>query len=130
MKYLTKKILVRYCETDQMGIVHHSNYLKYLELARIEWMEKLNISYVEIESHGILMPVVKADLDFKSPAFFNDYLEIKIKLVKPPSATIIFNYEIKNQLKKNICIANTTLCCIEKSTMKPIRFPESFNVFL
>ena len=55
-----------------MGIVHHSNYLKYLELARIEWMEKLNISYSEIESHGIIMPVVNANLNFKSPAYFNE----------------------------------------------------------
>ena len=41
MKYKTDLIKVRYCETDQMGIVHHSNYLKFFELARIEWLEKL-----------------------------------------------------------------------------------------
>ena len=130
MEYLTKKFLVRYCETDQMGIVHHSNYLKYLELARIEWMEKLNISYSEIESHGIIMPVVNANLNFKSPAYFNDRLQIKITLSKPPSAKIVFSYEIQNQFKKKICSANTTLCFIEKSSMKPIRLPKIFNVFV
>ena len=113
-----------------MGIVHHSNYLKYLELARIEWMEKLNISYSEIESHGIIMPVVNVNLNFKSPAYFNDRLQIKITLSKPPSAKIVFSYEIQNQFKKKICCANTTLCFIEKSSMKPIRLPKSFNVFV
>ena len=54
MKYITGKIKVRYNETDQMGIVHHSNYLKFFELARIEWLEKLNMPYVEIERKNII----------------------------------------------------------------------------
>ena len=53
MKYRTGKIKVRYNETDQMGIVHHSNYLKFFELARIEWLEKLNMPYEEIERNNI-----------------------------------------------------------------------------
>ncbi|MDA9596159.1 thioesterase family protein, partial [Flavobacteriaceae bacterium] len=55
MNYITGKIKVRYNETDQMGIVHHSNYLKFFELARIEWLEKLNMPYEEIERNKIIL---------------------------------------------------------------------------
>ena len=51
MNYTTQEIKVRYSETDQMGIVHHSNYLKFFEFARIEWLEKLNIPYPVSYTH-------------------------------------------------------------------------------
>ena len=53
MNYKTRKIKVRYGETDQMGIVHHSNYLKFFELARIEWLEFLGMPYEKIESNNL-----------------------------------------------------------------------------
>ena len=49
MEYTTNKITVRYCETDQMQFVHHSNYMKYFELARLEWLTALGISYSDME---------------------------------------------------------------------------------
>ena len=55
MNYTTQEIKVRYYETDQMGIVHHSNYLKFFEFARIEWLEKLDIPYHEIEKNKIIL---------------------------------------------------------------------------
>ena len=67
MDYKTDKIKVRYNETDQMGIVHHSNYLKFFELARIEWLEKLNIPYEKIEQNNIILPVVRCELKFIKP---------------------------------------------------------------
>ena len=53
MEYTTKAITVRYSETDQMHFVHHSNYLKYYELARLEWLSDLGISYAKMEREGI-----------------------------------------------------------------------------
>ena len=77
MNYTSDKIKVRYNETDQMGIVHHSNYLKFFELARIEWLEKLNMPYEEIESNNIILPVVKCELKFIKPLIFGDIFFIK-----------------------------------------------------
>ena len=52
MIFITKPILIRYYETDQMGFVHHSNYLRYFELARIEWISSLGLSYQEMEQRA------------------------------------------------------------------------------
>ena len=78
MEYITGKIKVRYNETDQMGIVHHSNYLKFFELARIEWLEKLKMPYEEIERNNIILPVVRCELKFIKPLVFGDYFSINV----------------------------------------------------
>ena len=96
MNYITGKIKVRYNETDQMGIVHHSNYLKFFELARIEWLEKLNMPYEEIERNKIILPVVRCELKFIKPLAFGDYFFIKVFCSKKPTSTIEFSYEIFN----------------------------------
>ena len=75
-----------------MGIVHHSNYLKYFELGRLEWLSKIGISYSKIENDGIIMPVVNASLDYKAFAFFDDELTIRIKLITPPTSRIIWPF--------------------------------------
>ena len=65
MLYTTKPFLVRYYETDKMGIVHHSNFLRYLEIARLEWLNKLGLDYNEIEKNGIILPVVDVSISYK-----------------------------------------------------------------
>ena len=70
MNYTTGKIKVRYNETDQMGIVHHSNYLKFFEFARIEWLEKLKMPYQKIEENDIILPVVRCEIKFIKSLFF------------------------------------------------------------
>ena len=56
---------VRYAETDQMGVVHHGNYAQYLEIARIDWLEKIGISYKSMEKNGIMLPVYEMNFKFK-----------------------------------------------------------------
>ena len=96
MNYTTQEIKVRYCETDQMGIVHHSNYLKFFEFARIEWLEKLNIPYQDIEKNKIILPVVKCELKFLKPLVFGDTFKVKVHCTKKPTSSIEFSYEIFN----------------------------------
>ena len=93
MKYITKFNVVRYAETDQMQFVHHSNYLKYFEMARLEWLSNLGVSYAAMEKEGILMPVVSARLDFKKPLFFGDEFKVEVTLKKAPMATLEFDYD-------------------------------------
>ena len=108
MEYTTKQIIVRYHETDQMHFVHHSNYLKYFELARLEWLSNLQISYAEMESRGILMPVVNASLKYIKPLVFGDNFSVTVILKKEPKATLEFDYKILNQNKELISTGNTT----------------------
>jgi len=116
---------VRYGETDKMGIAHHSNYLRYFEIARIDWLRNLGISYFKMEKDGIILPVVKTETVFKRPAFFDDLLEIKTKLLTPPTSKIIFGYEITNQNKILICEGKTTLGFLDAASTRPIRCPQN-----
>ena len=131
MKYTTKQIIVRYHETDQMHFVHHSNYLKYFELARLEWLSNLQISYAEMESRGILMPVVNASLKYIKPLVFGDNFSVTVILKKEPKATLEFDYKILNQNKELISTGNTLLAFLSSETKLPIRCPkfllEKFN---
>lgn len=87
---------VRYAETDAMGIVHHSRYFVWLEIARIEWLRSLGLDYKAMERDGFSIPVIQADLTYKSPAFFDD--ELQITLIPPTDLSHVrftLNYLIK-----------------------------------
>ena len=131
MEYTTKQIIVRYHETDQMHFVHHSNYLKYFELARLEWLSNLQISYAEMENRGIFMPVVNASLKYIKPLVFGDNFSVTVILKKQPTATLEFDYKILNQNKQLISTGNTLLAFLSSDTKLPIRCPkfllEKFN---
>ena len=124
MIYTTQEIKVRYYETDQMGIVHHSNYLKFFEFARIEWLEKLNIPYHEIEKNKIILPVVKCELKFLKPLVFGDTFKVKVHCTKKPTSSIEFSYEIFNNSGEKTTEGKTLLAFLNSDSMKPIRCPE------
>jgi len=131
MNYTTQSNAVRYAETDQMHFVHHSNYLKYFEMARLEWLSSLGISYLAMEKNGILMPVVSAWLNFKKPLFFEDEFRVRVRLKKPPMATLEFDYQIVNQSDEEICTGSTVLAFLSAEKNRPMRCPkflsEKFN---
>ncbi len=127
MNYKTAKIKVRYSETDQMGIVHHSNYLKFFELARIEWLEKLEMSYEEIEKRNIILPVVNCDLKFIKPLFFGDSFQVEVRCTKRPTSSIEFSYEIFNTKGEKTTVGRTLLAFLNSNSMKPIKCPEMIS---
>lgn len=124
MKTSSTNVKVRYAETDQMGVVHHANYPVYLELARIEWLNDIGISYKEMEDKGVMLPVYEMHFSFLSPAYFDDTLTIKTILKKLPRASIVFEYEITNQDHKLLTKAQTTLVFVDMKTNKPTRCPD------
>lgn len=124
MKSHTSFVKVRYSETDQMGVVHHGNYAQYLELSRIEWLEKLGISYRSMEENGMMLPVYEMSFKFLKPAFFDDKLKIVTRLKKLPNVKIEFSYEIYNQHKELLTTASTTLVFMDSKTRRPVKCPE------
>ena len=117
------KIKVRYAETDQMGVVYHGNYAQYLEIGRLEWLTALGISYKEMEANGVMLPVVSLSLNYKKPAFYDDVLTISTTLVKQPTASIEFNYEIHNSSGELLTTANTKLVFVNMKSNFPMRCP-------
>ena len=124
MKKHSIKIRVRYGETDQMGIVHHSNYTQYFELARIRWLENLGASYKKMEEEGVMLPVYEMKIQYKKPAFFDEVIEIETSLEKIPTAKIVLNYLVRNSSKEILTRAQTTLVFTDAKSKKPIRCPE------
>lgn len=125
--FRSSPIIVRYGETDQMGVVHHSNYLRYFEVARLEWLTALGISYNTMESSGVMMPVIHAAIDYKLPARFEDALTVEIHLRDIPLVKMIFDYRIVNQHNDLVCSASTTLAFMRADNRRPIRCPEQFQ---
>lgn len=115
---------VRYGETDQMSYVYHGNYPSYLEMGRIEWLRKIGISYKKMEESGIMLPVIRININYKNPGKYDDVLTVTTTLKKLPSARIDFHYEIYNSDNQLITTAETTLVFVNMATNKPIRAPK------
>ena len=131
MNYTTLEVRVRYSETDQMSFVHHSNYFKYFEIARLEWLNFLGISYSKLEESGVLMPVFRASAEYIKPLFFDESFKITVFLINPPKATLRFQYVVVKSKNIIVCKGETVLAFLSKKTMRPIRCPkilkEKFN---
>ena len=115
--------MTRYSETDSMSYVHHSNYLKYYEIGRLGWLKEVGFSYKKMEEENIILPVIRTNMVFRKPAFFEDELLIKTYLIKKPSYSIEFEYNIYRN-KELINEGYTKLVFLNKKTGKPIRCPK------
>ena len=96
--YITEtRIRTRYSETDQMGYVYYGNYALYFEVARVEAMRDLGMSYRELEQRGIMLPVVSFNIEYLKPALYDENLNIITKIIELPSVRIKFDYETYNE---------------------------------
>ena len=115
---------VRYGETDQMGVVHHGNYALYFEMARIEWLRALGVSYKAMEESGIALPVVNLTVNYRKPLFYDDDLTVTTRLTGLQTASIKFEFEIQNQNRELCSTAEVTLVFLNNATRKPMRCPQ------
>jgi len=120
-------VRVRYGETDQMGYVYYGYYAMYYEVARVESLRQLGLTYKELEDGGVMMPVLENKSKYLSPALYDDELRIVTTIKEKPSVKIAFYYEIFNGLGKLIHEGETLLAFVNKSTGKPCRPPEHFQ---
>jgi acyl-CoA thioester hydrolase len=93
----TTEVRVRYVETDQMGVVHHSNYLNWFEVGRTEWMRLSDLSYRELEEDGILMPVTEVHVKYHAPARYDDLVRITTWIESYNKVRVIFSYEVRRE---------------------------------
>ena len=124
MKSHFTNVKVRYAETDQMGVVYHGNYAQYLEIARIDWLQALGISYRKMEEEGVMLPVFELKLKFRQSAKFDDDLIIETTLKEKPGVRIAFKYRIFNQHEELLTEAETTLVFMDIARHKPIKCPQ------
>ncbi len=118
------KIKVRYYETDQMGVVHHSNFIRYIECGRTDMMEHYGFPVEQLESSGIMLPVVAIEGKYKMSAKLGDILRVVTKIDKVPLAKIVFKNEVYNQNGDLLFIGQVSLGFVDMKTHCPVRCPE------
>ncbi|HQZ73407.1 MAG: acyl-CoA thioesterase [Chitinophagaceae bacterium] len=119
------KIRVRYAETDQMGVVYHSNYFPYFESARAESIRELGFTYADMEKMGVIMPVVDVHCRYLRPAKYDDLLTIKTMLKELPTHhKIEFHHEVFNEQNELLAVGKIILYFMEAKTMKKTIMPE------
>lgn len=119
-------VRVRYNETDQMGIVHHSNYIFYYEVARTELMRSLGTSYREMEERGALLVIRDVRSHFIAPAYYDEILIVRVSICEMPTVKVTFYFEIFNGRDELIHTGQVVLACVDKATRRPKRVPEWF----
>ncbi len=120
------KIRVRYAETDPMGYVYYGYYAQYYEVARVESLRQLGLTYRELEAMGTMMPVLENHSHYIAPAHYDDEIRIVTTIRERPGVRILFEYEIFNESNKLIHRGETLLAFVNKSTGKPCRPPAVF----
>ncbi len=125
--YKTKtKLRVRYAETDRMSYVYYGNYAMYFEVARVDAMKGIGMSYKELEDSGIMMPVLEYNIKYFKPAFYDDELTIETIIDQEPSARIRFDYKTYNSQGQELNNAYTTLVFVDVKTGRPVKAPSHF----
>jgi len=118
------QVRVRYAETDQMGVVYHSNYFPYFESARAESIRQLGFTYADMEKMGVIMPVVDVHCRYLRPAKYDDLLTIKTMLKELPAHhKIEFHHEVFNEENELLAIGKIILYFMEAKTMKKTTMP-------
>ena len=87
-------VRVRFCDTDMMGVVHHSNYIQYFELARIEYLRRRGLDYSSWIKLGLHLPVIAVDVEYKKPAYLDDLLTVEARLSVLSRVKVGFDYRV------------------------------------
>ena len=103
-----------YHETDKMGIIHHSNYIKWMEEARIAYMESLGFGFDKVEELGIVSPVAGINITYKTPVRFNDIVDIQVCVTRYSGVIQEVTYTFTNQKTGDLCATATSKHCYLK----------------
>lgn len=120
---------VKYYECDRMGITHHSNYIRFMEEARVDWMDQLGYGFDRMEAEGVVSPVVGVDCRYRQSTTFKDVIEITVGVAETTPLKITFNYTMTSG-GRIVCTATSTHCFLENG--RPVslatRFPELYSL--
>ena len=120
---------VNYYETDKMGITHHSNYVRIMEEARIDFLDKLGWSFIKLEEQGVASPVMSIECSFKKPTTFPDVIQVYVTVQKLSAVKLTLGYEFK--CNDQVVFTATSLHCFLDLKGAPVilekRFPDFYN---
>lgn len=124
---ISKSIVnVRYAETDKMGIVHHSVYPIWYELARTDLSKLAGFPYSKMEAEGLMTPLVELNCKYYSPAYYDDELVVTATVSKLTPARIVFYYEVFRKDQEKPINTGYTVHAIVNKDMRPVNTKKSF----
>ena len=98
---------VQYYETDMMGVTHHANYIRWMEEARIDFMDQLGFPYAEMERKDVLSPVKSLSCDYRHPCTFGDEISISVSVISFNGVVLTIGYDMRNHNGDQICTARS-----------------------
>ncbi len=129
-EYLRK---VQYYETDKMGIVHHSNYIRWFEEARIAFLEECGMPYESLEEKGLISPVVSVDCKYKTPVTFGQTVKISVEMKEFGAVRFKFSYTACDAKTGDVCAVGETSHCFLDASGRVVSLkkknPELFSFF-
>ncbi len=126
------KRVVYYYETDRMGIVHHSNYIRWFEEARDDFMRQLGVPYSKLEEKGIIIPVLSVSATYRKHLTYEDKFSVQLHYKKFTGIKFYFEYEVFDE-EGNLCVTGESSHCMLNKELKPFRFkkehPDVYKIF-
>lgn len=121
------RLRVRYAETDQMGVVYHSNHLIWFEVGRVELMRQMGFSYRDIErDEGCFIAVAEAKCRYKAPVYYDEEIIVKTRLKTVRSSVIVFSYELTRASTGALLAEGETTHIVTDSKMKVAALPDKY----
>lgn len=117
---------VHYHETDKMGITHHANYIKWMEEARIHFLDQIGWPYARMEEDGILSPVIGVQCQYRSPTTFDDTVKITVTVEEFRGVRLVIGYTMVNAGTDATVLTGRTTHCFTTPAGKPIVLKKQF----
>lgn len=121
---------VAYADTDRMGVVYYANHLMLFERGRTELLRSKGVRYRDLEEQGLFLPAAEAQVNYLSPARYDDLLVIRTWVAKLGPASIVFNYEIENKETKKMVARGSSKHPVVNPQWKPVAVPEAVRALL
>lgn len=121
---MTYQHKVQYYETDRMGITHHSNYIRFMEEARTEWMESMGMGYDEFESLGLTSPMLSVSCNYKKPTTYGDHIDIAIYIQDCAHLKIRVAY-VMTCRGEVVCTGESSHCIMD-ANRRPVSLKKSY----
>ena len=125
--------MVQYYETDKMGITHHSNYIRWMEEARVDFLDRIGWSYMKLEELGIISPVISVDGKFKKSTTFGDIVDIDVKIQEFKGVKLKLIYEMTDQNGNAVFEGHSEHCFLTsegKPMMIRVTYPEFYEAIM
>ena len=131
---IDSKLQVRYKETDQMGVVHHSNYYTWFEVGRTDFIKQIGLSYKDMEKMGLMLPVLETHCTYKHGAKYDDLLIIRTKISEFKGVRLTLVYDVIREEDCMILAQGSTVHAFTDSNLKPVnikkRCPDIYDLFI